>query len=129
MKKRYPARAKDRWEHALARPLQGLKFEMLELMRIDLLEYLDVLTTCPYDDEESNKDRALNLQRVANRLAELTPRRAHALRAALRAGRVEYAWQADERAGRSRNWEQSPRLLWGQAQHHWERASVRRATA
>lgn len=27
---------------------------MLELMRMDLFEYLDVLTTCPYTDKNSN---------------------------------------------------------------------------
>ena len=92
MKNTYPSREKDRWEHALTRPLQGIKFEMLELMRTDLFEFLDVLTTCPYDDVRSNKERARDLQRVALRLTELTPRRAKALRAALKAGRVEYAW-------------------------------------
>jgi hypothetical protein len=90
MKNPYPSRDKDRWEHALTRPLSGTKFEMLELMRIDIIEYLDVLTTCPYDDEKSNKERARDLRRIALRLAELTPQRAKAMRAALRAGRVEY---------------------------------------
>ena len=57
----YPAREKDRWEHALTRPLRGLKFEMLELMRMDLFEYLDVLTTSPYDDRKSRMGLARDL--------------------------------------------------------------------
>jgi hypothetical protein len=60
--------------------------------------YLDVLTTCPYDDDESNDSRVRDLRGVAKRLAELTPRRARAARAALKAGRLEFTWQAEERA-------------------------------
>jgi len=122
MKKAYPSREKDRWEHALARPLRGLKFEILELMRIDLFEYLDVLTSCPYDDNESNEERAKDLRRVAERLAELTPRRARAARAALKAGRVEYAWEAEARAARSRKSEPPAGLMWEDAQRYWESA-------
>ena len=96
MKKQYPTREKDRWEHALARPLRGLKFEMIELMRMDLFEYLDVITTCPYDQKKYEKDRANDLRRIAARLAEMTPRRAKALRAALDAGRIEYSWAIDD---------------------------------
>jgi hypothetical protein len=95
MKNRYPSREKNMWEHALTRPLQGIKFEMLELMRADLFEFLDALTTCPYDDDESNKSRAQDIQRIAQRLTELTPRRAKALRAALSAGRIEYTYDPD----------------------------------
>jgi tRNA(Ile)-lysidine synthase TilS/MesJ len=122
MKKAYPSREKDRWEHALTRPLKGVKFEMLELMRIDLFEYLDVLTTCPYDDDESNDSRARDLRRVARRLAELTPRRARAARAALKAGRLEFAWQAEERARRSRKSAPMIGPTWELAQRYWERA-------
>jgi hypothetical protein len=57
---------------------------MLELMRMDLFEYLDVLTTCPYsNDKKSKRELARDLQRVAVRLAELTPQRAKALGARL----------------------------------------------
>jgi len=122
MKKRYPSREKDRWEHALTRPLQGIKFEMLELMRIDLFEYLDVLTTCPYDDDESNDSRARDLRRIAERLAELTPCRARAARTAVEAGRVEFAWEAEERAERSGHPFQAIGPMWEQAQRQWERA-------
>lgn len=118
MKKTYPSRETDRWEHALTRPLQGLKFEMLELMRADLFELLDVLTTCPYDDKESNKSRAKDLKRVAARLIELTPRRAKALRAALKAGRIEYVWLSDSKA-RSADRLPPPSLGLGQAQEYW----------
>jgi hypothetical protein len=94
MKKTYANREKGRWEYALTRPLSRIKFEELELMRADLFEYLDALTTDPYDD-----DRAwLNseIQRIADRLKELTPRRARTLSAALKAGRVEYAYVSHE---------------------------------
>jgi hypothetical protein len=122
MKNRFPSRKKDRWEHALTRPLRGLKFEMLELMRIDLFEYLDVLTTCPYDDLESNESRAKDFRRVAKRLAELTPRRAHAARVALKAGRVEYSWQPEDRVARSRKSVPPTSPMWEQAQRYWESA-------
>jgi hypothetical protein len=122
MKKAYPSREKDRWEHALTRPLKGIRFEMLELMRIDLFEYLDVLSTCPYDDDESNGSRARDYRRIARRLAELTPCRARAMRAALKAKRVEYAWQAGERARRSRKYAPETGPMWEHAQRYWERA-------
>ena len=99
-----------------------MRFELIELMRIDLFEYLDVLTTCPYDDDESNDGRAKKLRRVARRLAELTPRRARAVRAALKAGRVEYAWQAEERARRSRKPAPETSPAWERAQRYWLRA-------
>ncbi|MGA8669481.1 MAG: hypothetical protein WB679_06380 [Terracidiphilus sp.] len=96
MKKPYPSREKDRWEHALSRPLRGLKFEVIELMRMDLFEYLDVITTCPYDQKKYDKNRARDLRRIAVRLAEMTPRRAKALRAALDSGRIEYSWACND---------------------------------
>jgi hypothetical protein len=114
MNNSYPSREKDRWEHALRRPLRGVSFEMLELMRMDLFEYLDVLTTCPYDDKESNKERAHDLLRIALRLAKLTPRRAKALYAAMEAGRVEYRL-------RSKN-DPSPEPIASDAQEYWEEA-------
>jgi hypothetical protein len=95
MKKQYPSREKSRWEHALTRPLSGLKFEMIELMRMDLFEYLDVITTCPYDQKKYEKERARDLQRVAARLAEMTPQRAKALREAMEAGRIHFSWLLD----------------------------------
>jgi hypothetical protein len=121
MKSCFPSREKDRWEHALTRPLRGLEFEMLELMRIDLFEFLDVLTTCPYNDRNSNRSRAKDLQRVARRLAELTPYRARAARAALEAGRIEYAWEAKERARHSGQSALNIGPMWEQAQRCWER--------
>jgi hypothetical protein len=119
MKKPYPSREKSRWEHALTRPLsRNVKFEVLELMRIDLFEYLDVLTTDPYDD---NKDRAwLNseIQRIADRLKELTQRRAKALGAALKARRVEYMWLDDPEAALCGD--PQPGVMWQPAQKYWE---------
>jgi hypothetical protein len=95
MEQLYPSRKENRWEHALARPLRGIKFETLELMRMDLFEYLDVLTTSSYDDKKSNKYRARELRRIALRLAGLTPRRAKAAQAAIKAGRVGNSLNAD----------------------------------
>ena len=112
----YPAREKDRWEHVLTRPLRGLKFEMLELMRMDLFEYLDVLTTSPYDDRKSRMGLARDLRRVAARLAELTPHRAKALGVAFDAGRVEYCCESDDSAP-------SVAIIAMDAQKYWERAA------
>ncbi len=45
MKKPYPSRAEDRWEHALTMPLtRRTPYETIELIRGDLFELLDVLT-------------------------------------------------------------------------------------
>jgi hypothetical protein len=114
--KKYPPREKDRWEHALSRPLRGLKFEMIELMRMDLFEYLDVITTCPYDQKKYGKERARDLRRVAARLAEMTPRRAKALGAAFEDGRVEYCWESDDPAP-------SVAIIAMDAQDYWKSAA------
>ena len=42
-----------RYGYALTRPLGRIKFEELELMRADLFEYLDALTTDPHDDDRT----------------------------------------------------------------------------
>jgi len=81
---------------------------MIELMRMDLFEYLDVITTCPNHQKKYEKERALNLRRVAARLAELTPHRAKALREAMEAGRIHFSWLLDSDEllpidGKSRN--------------------------
>jgi hypothetical protein len=54
-----------------SRPLRGLRFEMLELMRVDLFEYLDVLTTSLYDDKKSKRDRTRDLRRIKCSTSEL----------------------------------------------------------
>ena len=96
MKKTYPTRAKDRWQHALTRPLtRRMPYETIELMRGDLFELLDVLTTHFFDHSESHAANNLDIQRVADRLKELTPHRDRAARAALRAGRIDYACNID----------------------------------
>lgn len=94
MEKPYPDRLKDRWEHALTRPLtRRTTYEVIELMRADLFEYLDVLTTDPYDDNPAGRAwRDNEIQRAADRLKELTPHRARAAQAAMKAGRVDYAY-------------------------------------
>jgi len=120
MKKAYPSRKKSRWEHALRRPLRGLTFETLELMRIDLFEFLDVLTTSPYDNRKSIDSRGKDIRRVATRLAELTTRRSRALRFALKAGRVEYAWETEDRERGSRKSAPPPSLMWDEAQRFWK---------
>jgi len=110
----YPARGKDRWEDALMLPLRGLSFEMIELMRLDLFEYLDVITTSPYDQKKYEKERARDLQRVAARLAEMTPQLAKALRAALDAGQIEHSWVADS--------SETPMPIAWEEQKYWEKA-------
>jgi hypothetical protein len=121
MKKPYPSRKEDRWEHALTRPLtRSTKFELVELMRADLFEFLDVLTTCPYDDANCNKMRAQDIKRVCDRLTELTPRRAKALRAALKAGRVEQ--EENDYDHDAPSWLCGPysQQIWNEVYKHWE---------
>jgi hypothetical protein len=96
MKKPYPSRAEDRWQHALTRPLtRRTPYETIELMRGDLFELLDILTTHFFDHPESRAANNADIQRVADRLKELTPHRDRAARAALRAGRIDYACNID----------------------------------
>jgi hypothetical protein len=96
MKKSCPSRAEDRWEHALLRPLTSrTKFELIELMRVDLFEYLDVLTTDPHTDKRSRASVDLEIQRTSERLKDLTAGRTKALGKAFKARRVEYIWQSD----------------------------------
>jgi hypothetical protein len=85
MKDAYPSRKKDRSEHALLRPItRRTKYEVIELMRADLFEYLDTLTT-DFEDEDEGRDWLNNeIQRIADRLKELTPGRACAARVAMR---------------------------------------------
>src|SRR5579862_1205498 len=96
MKMRCPSRENDRWEHALTCPLpRGTKFEFIELIRIDLFEFLDVLSTSPYTDSKSRASANKDIRRIAARLKELTRLRAKALNRALKAGRVEYVYLSD----------------------------------
>jgi len=96
MKKPYPSRAKDRWQHALTKPLtRRTPYETIELMRGDLFELLDILTTHFFDHPESHGANNDEIQRVADRLKELTPYRDQAARAALKAGRIDYACNID----------------------------------
>jgi hypothetical protein len=91
MKNAYPSRENNRWEHALTRPLtRRTKFELLELMRADLFEYLDVLTADLYNSKKDRAIRDAEIQRIADRLKELTPLRAEALGVALKTRRLEY---------------------------------------
>ena len=118
MKKSYPSRKKSRWEHALTRPLSPhLKFELIELMRIDLFEFLDALTTSPYTDAASCASTNKDIQRVAARLKELTPHRAKALRAALKAGRIEYVYLPDLDTVHDRP---PTDPMWHEAQEYWQ---------
>lgn len=96
MKNAYPSRTKDKWQHALTRPLtRRTPYETIELMRGDLFELLDLLTTNFFDHPESRAANDAEIQRVADRLKELTPYRDRAARAALRAGRIDYAINID----------------------------------
>jgi hypothetical protein len=116
MKKQYPTREKDRWEHALTRPLRGISFETLELMRMDLFELLDVLTTSPYTDQKSMRHLARDLRRVTVRLMELTSYRARALYGARKAGRIEVSIETGDGPP------PSPQPIAWDAQRFWERA-------
>jgi hypothetical protein len=117
MKNDYPSRENNRWEHALTRPLtRRTKFELLELMRADLFEYLDVLTADLYNGKKARAFRDTEIQRIADRFKELTPLRAEALSAALKARRVEYVPFSDADAA---NCPQSG-PMWQQAQQYWE---------
>jgi hypothetical protein len=124
MKNAYPSREKCRWEHALTRPLfRNTTFEVIELMRADLFEYLDTLTTDPGDDTEDRTWLNNEIQRIADRLKELTPRRARAARAAMIAGRVEYAYVShEEEADRGPQCGPFSGPMWEELHRQWENA-------
>jgi hypothetical protein len=123
MKKRYPSRQDDRWEHALIRPLtRKTKFEVIELMRADLFEYLDVLTTDPYDDKKGRVWLNNEIQRVADRLKKLTPIRAKALGDALEARRIEFAWLSESEAACVPHCGPLSTQIWEQVHELWEDA-------
>jgi hypothetical protein len=120
MKKPYPTREQDKWGHAMTRPLSRLPFATLELIRADLFEYLDLLTTSYY---ESNASACLarndvEIQRAADRLKEMTRHHSSALRSAIKAGTVECVSFSDEDAPglppcgpfSTQGWEQFQRL-------------------
>jgi hypothetical protein len=87
MPKKYPSRLADRWEHALLRPInRSTDYELIEVMRGDLFEFLDVITTSPYSDATYRREK---IQLIADRLVEITPIRAAALRRAYEQGTVE----------------------------------------
>jgi hypothetical protein len=124
MKKTYPSREKCRWEHALTRPLfRNTTFEVIELMRADLFEYLDTLTTDPGDRTEDRTWLNNEIQRIADRLKELTPHRAGAARAAMKAGRVEYAYVShEEEADRGPQCGPFSGLAWEELHRQWKTA-------
>ena len=65
-------------------------------MRGNLFELLDLLTTHFFDGPMRRAANNADIQRVADRLNELTPYRDRAAaRAALKAGRIDYAWNID----------------------------------
>lgn len=88
MPAKYPTRLEDRWKHALLRPIdEKTDYELIEVMRGDLFEWLDVMTTDPHDDDDTFLRTEVHL--IAKRLIEMTPIRAKALRRAFTAGTVE----------------------------------------
>ncbi len=92
MKKPYPSRSKDKWQHALMRPLtRRTPYETIELMRGDLFELLDLLTTHFFEHPETRAANNVEIQHVADRLKAIGPYRDRALQAALKAGRIDYA--------------------------------------
>lgn len=120
MKNSYPNREDDRWGHAFRRPLARLPFATLELIRADLFEYLDLLTTNYYQsmapDVLARNDA--EIQRAADRLKEMTRHHSRALRVGIRAGIVECVSFSDENAPElpscgpfsARGWEQFHRF-------------------
>jgi hypothetical protein len=73
-----------RVQRSLSAPIpQRPKFELLEEIRLDLFTKLDIVTT--NIDPEADAE----IQNIADRLKEITRKRPRALRAAIRAGRVE----------------------------------------
>jgi hypothetical protein len=96
MKNSYPSRAKDKWQHALTRPITPrTPYETIELVRSDLFELLDLLTTNFFDHPDSWAANNADIQDVADRLKEIAPYRDRAARAALKAGRIDYACNID----------------------------------
>lgn len=122
MKNRCPARQKDRFAHALTRPLNRIPFEMVELMRADLFELLDILTTTPCT-AENHAYTDTEIQIVADRLKQLTCYRSEALERAIKARRVEFV-NPDE-AHRVTIASCGPRVspqYWEELGKQWERA-------
>ena len=98
MKKPYPSRAKDKLQHALMRPLTWrTPYETIELMRGDLFELLDLLTTHFFEHPDTRAANNAEIQHVADRLKAIAPyrdraasrveSRAHRLRHQHRPGR------------------------------------------
>lgn len=118
MKRPYPSREQDRWGHALTRPLSRLQLAALELIRADLFEYLDLLTTNYYESmapDLLNRNDA-EIQRAADRLKEITRYHSRALRAGIRGGTVECVSFSDENAPELPSC--GPFSTWGWEQFH-----------
>jgi hypothetical protein len=124
MKKPNPSRARDKWQHALTRPLtHRTPYETIELIRGDLFELLDLLTTNIFNHPASWASNDAEIQRVADRLKELTPYRDRAARAALKAGRIDYAINiAPDDDDRSPGCGPFSTKGWEELHRQWERA-------
>jgi hypothetical protein len=80
------------WDRALREPLPNRpKFALLEEFRMSLFYQLEVVTTNPHDHEDIfEKETSDEIDKIAARLKEITLRRPKAVRAALRAGQLEW---------------------------------------
>jgi hypothetical protein len=90
-------------------------FDLLELIRTDLLEFLWHLAFGPYPDREAREENAEGIQLIADRLKELTPIMARHLR-----GRM----QPDEPFEPTEN---APYMPWFELETYWEDRQRQRA--
>jgi hypothetical protein len=89
----YPTRLESRYDHAFLRPLGGLSFEILELIRADLFEYLELLTTALYECSASEAlfaAKCAEIQRTADRLKEVMRYRSKAAHARLKTRTIDH---------------------------------------
>jgi hypothetical protein len=88
----YPTREASRFDHALLCPLRGLPFEQVELIRADLFEYLDFLTTALYASKAAEAlfaAKDAEIEHTADRLKEVMRYRSKVTIAGVKAGTID----------------------------------------
>ena len=88
-----PDRHESEYDHALLRPLKGLKFYEVELIRADLFRYLDGLTTECYESSAAPElfaSKDAEITRTMERLKEVMRFRSAALLRGVKNGSVDY---------------------------------------
>lgn len=98
--------------------MSRLPFATLELIRADLFEYLDLLTTNYYESKAPDRfvENDAEIQHAADRLKEITRHHSRALRAGIKAGAVECVSFSDENAPELPSC--GPFSTWGWEQFH-----------